>query len=143
MHSIENVLKERILVLDGAMGTVIQEYGLQEKDFSSCCSCNSSQKGNNDLLNLTRPDIIKSIHEKYLEAGANIIETNTLNSNRISQADFGMEDKIYEINYNGAKLAKEASNKLVWRDESPNERLYWWFYRNRRYWSIGNIIIGN
>ncbi|MDW8332527.1 MAG: homocysteine S-methyltransferase family protein, partial [Cyclobacteriaceae bacterium] len=90
---LEQLLKQRILVLDGAMGTMIQRYQLSEKDFRGDRFVNHSVllKGNNDLLSITRPDIISSIHEQYLEAGADIIETNTFSSTRIAQADYQLE----------------------------------------------------
>ncbi|EGW37981.1 methionine synthase [Desulfosporosinus sp. OT] len=109
-YTIENCLKERILVLDGAMGTCIQGYNLSEQEFIGSCSCQRSQKGNNDLLNITHPEIIRAIHKTYLEAGADIIETNTFNANKISQKDYGMEDKVYELNLQGAKLAREQAD---------------------------------
>lgn len=110
MEDIRNILRERILILDGAMGTCIMDHKLGEDHFRmglNKCSCHHNQKGNNDVLNLTQPGIIKGIHEEYLLAGANIIETNTFNSNAISQIDYGMEDKVYELNYSGARLARE------------------------------------
>ncbi|MDP4142916.1 MAG: methionine synthase [Bacillota bacterium] len=111
---IRNYLKDRILVLDGAMGTVIQGYKLEEADYSGGCNCHHhNQKGNNDLLNFNRPDVIKAIHERYLRAGADIIETNTFNANRMSQADYSMEDKVYELNYEGAKLARAAADSFM------------------------------
>ncbi|PJI07774.1 MULTISPECIES: methionine synthase [Clostridium] len=113
MNSIlKDLLNKKILVLDGAMGTCIQSFNLEENDFEGklSCACHSNQKGNNDILNLTKPEIIKEIHKKYLEAGADIIETNTFNANEISQKDYHMENKIYEINFNGAKLAREAAD---------------------------------
>jgi len=109
---IRESLKNRILILDGAMGTQIQNEKLNEEDFSRGCNCHKHQKGNNDLLILTNPDIIYNIHKNYLEAGADIIETNTFNSTRISQADYGLEDKVYELNYNGARLARKAVDKF-------------------------------
>lgn len=112
-HNIRDYLKDSILVLDGAMGTSIQGYKLGEEDFNGNFSCKHNQKGNNDLLSLNRPDVIKAIHESYLEAGADIIETNTFNSNRISQADYGMEKMVYELNYSGAKLARAAADKYT------------------------------
>lgn len=118
-HNIHNYLKERILVLDGAMGTSIQGYKLDEEDFRGTFSCKHNQKGNNDLLNLNRPDVIREIHESYLEAGADIIETNTFNSNIISQADYGMEKVAYELNYSGAKLAREAADRYT--ERNPNK----------------------
>ena len=109
-YKIEKYLKERILVLDGAMGTCIQGHNLSEQEFIGSCPCQRSQKGNNDLLNITHPEIIKAIHKTYLEAGADIIETNTFNATRISQKDYGMEDKVYELNLQGAKLAREQAD---------------------------------
>jgi len=106
----EDIIKERILILDGAMGTMIQKHKLSEEDFRGerFKDHPSLLKGNNDLLVITRPDIIKSIHTEYLEAGADIITTNTFNSNRISMADYHMEDIVYELNVSAARLAKEA-----------------------------------
>jgi 5-methyltetrahydrofolate--homocysteine methyltransferase len=109
---IEDIVRERILILDGAMGTMIQKHKLSEEDFRGerFRDHPSLIKGNNDLLAITRPDIIKSIHTGYLEAGADIITTNTFNSNRISMADYRLEDLVYELNVSAAKLAKEAVN---------------------------------
>ena len=89
-----NLLKKRILVLDGAMGTMIQNYELEESDFKGTRFSKHKKdlKGNNDILCMTRPELITSIHEKYLEAGCDIIETNTFNANKISQADYGMKE---------------------------------------------------
>ena len=89
---IEKILKKRILILDGAMGTMIQDFHLKEEDYRGERFKTSKipQKGNNDILSLTRPDIISSIHRDYLEAGSDIIETNTFNSNKISMSDYGM-----------------------------------------------------
>ncbi len=107
------LVQERVLLLDGAMGSLIQQYQLTEEDYRGEAFQNHprSQKGNNDLLTLTRPDIIGSIHEQYLEAGADIIETNTFNANRISQADYGMEEQVYAINLQSAQLAAKAAKK--------------------------------
>lgn len=108
---IQDLLKERILILDGAMGTQIQSHNLTEEDFNrAACNCGKHQKGNNDLLTLSRPEVIQGIHKKYLEAGADIIETNTFNSTRISQADYGLELMVYDLNYHGAQLAREAAD---------------------------------
>jgi len=103
-------LKKRILVLDGAMGSLIQEYKLEEKDYRGERFKNAviDQKGNNELLSLTRPDIISEIHENYLEAGADLIETNTFNANGISQADYKLEEYVYEMNVASASLARKA-----------------------------------
>jgi 5-methyltetrahydrofolate--homocysteine methyltransferase len=104
---ISDLIKEKILVLDGAMGTMIQKYRLQEEDYRGERFRNHTrqQKGNNDLLSVTRPDIIGSIYRSYLEAGADIITTNTFNSNRISMSDYGMEELVYELNVASARLA--------------------------------------
>ncbi len=108
------ILKERILILDGAMGSMIQRHNLSEEDFRSEQFKNHSLplRGNNDLLSLTQPEIIKNIHKTYLEAGADIIETNTFSATSISQADYGMENFVYDINFQSAKLAKEAVQEI-------------------------------
>jgi 5-methyltetrahydrofolate--homocysteine methyltransferase len=110
MTDIKSLLEHRILIIDGAMGTMIQRYKLNEEDYRGerFKDWPSDVKGNNDLLCLTRPDIIREIHGHYLEAGADIIETNTFNANRISLADYGMQDLAYEINLAAARIAKEA-----------------------------------
>jgi 5-methyltetrahydrofolate--homocysteine methyltransferase len=115
MKKIEDILKERILVLDGAMGTMIQRYQLEEEDFRKGWFENhaSPLKGNNDLLSLTRPEIIKEIHGKYLEAGADIIETNTFSGTKIAQADYHLEDYVYDINFHSAKIAKEVADEFT------------------------------
>ena len=104
-------LQERILVLDGAMGTMIQRHILTEEDFRSERFKDWKQdvKGNNDLLSLTQPQIIKEIHKKYFAAGSDIVETNTFSATTIAMADYGMEELAYELNYESAKLAKEAA----------------------------------
>ncbi|MBR4898125.1 MAG: methionine synthase [Prevotella sp.] len=115
---ITNLITERILILDGAMGTVIQEYGLEEQDFRGDVVKPRSklldvpQKGNNDVLNLTRPDVISDIHERYLKAGADIITTNTFNAQRISQADYHLENFCREMNLQGARLARQAADRF-------------------------------
>jgi 5-methyltetrahydrofolate--homocysteine methyltransferase len=108
--NIRDILKQRILILDGAMGTMIQRYQLTEEDYRGERFKDFSQdlKGNNDLLSLTRPEIIKEIHTQYLEAGADIIETNTFSGTSIAMADYHMEDLVYELNYESARIAKEA-----------------------------------
>ena len=108
---IRKELEKRILVIDGAMGTMIQRYQLTEEDFRGERFKNHpcDLKGNNDLLNITRPDIIKAIHAEYLKAGADIIETNTFSTQRISMADYQMEDLSYEMSFEGAKIAKEVA----------------------------------
>lgn len=110
MADIRQLLQQRILIIDGAMGTMIQRYNLQEEDYRGerFKDWPSDIKGNNDLLCLTQPDIIREIHGKYLEAGADIIETNTFNAQKVSLADYGMESLAYEINVAAARLAKEA-----------------------------------
>jgi len=117
---IQDLLKERILVLDGAMGTMIQRHKLEEGDFRGERFKNhpSPLKGNNDLLSITRPDIIKDIHMQYLEAGADVIETNTFSSTTIAQADYHLETLAYELNYQSAKIAKEAADEFTQRDPS-------------------------
>lgn len=116
---IKQELEKRILIIDGAMGTMIQQYKLAEEDYRGerFKDWPSDLKGNNDLLSLTLPHIVKEIHKKYLEAGADIIETNTFNSQKVSLADYGMQSLAYEMNVAAAKIAKEAvkeSGKTAW-----------------------------
>lgn len=113
-----NELKSRVLVIDGAMGTNIQSYMLEEEDFRGnlLFDFNVDQKGNNDLLSITKPEIIKNIHRGFLEAGADIIETNTLNSNKISQSDFQLESLVYQLNYESAKIARELCEEFTLKD---------------------------
>ncbi len=108
---LRQLLAERILILDGAMGTMIQRHKLEEADYRGdrFAGWSSELKGNNDLLNLTQPDIIRHIHTAYLDAGADIVETNTFNSNAASMSDYGMEEFVYELNLEGAKLARTAA----------------------------------
>src|SRR5712692_8941983 len=107
--TIEQLLRNRIAILDGPMGTMIQTFKLDESGYRGQFKDHSTDlKGNNDLLNITQPEIIKSIHRQYLEAGADIIETNTFNSNVISMSDYKMERMVYELNVAGAKLARDA-----------------------------------
>lgn len=115
MMSIETILKDRILVLDGAMGTMIQRHKLEEEDFRKGWFENHDKplKGNNDLLSLTRPEIIKDIHRKYFEAGADIAETNTFSGTWIAQADYGLEKFVYDINFQSAKIAKEVADEFT------------------------------
>lgn len=112
---IRKLLEQRILIIDGAMGTMIQLHKLTEADYRGERFKNwpSDVKGNNDLLSLTQPQIIKEIHKQYLEAGADIIETNTFNSQRISLADYHMEELAYELNIAAAKIAREAINEFT------------------------------
>jgi 5-methyltetrahydrofolate--homocysteine methyltransferase len=117
-------LEKRILIIDGAMGTMIQRYVLSEEDFRGerfkdhPCDV----KGNNDLLNITRPDIIKAIHTEYLKAGTDIIETNTFSTQRISLADYQMEELDYEMSFEGAKIAKEAVNEFM--EANPDRKCF-------------------
>ena len=115
MGQLEKLLRERILILDGAMGTMIQRHDLTEFDFREGYFENhhKSLKGNNDLLSLTRPEIIKEIHRQYFLAGADIIETNTFSGTTIAQADYDLESAVYEINYQSAKIAKEVANEFT------------------------------
>ena len=136
---LEQALRERILLIDGAMGTMIQQYQLDEADYRGTrfaagydaeaqaapdhahgpgCGCGHDQKGNNDLLSLTRPDIIRGIHAQYLEAGADLVETNTFNSTTISLADYGLQHLARELNVVGARLAREACDAAEARDPS-------------------------
>ena len=110
MSKIVDILKQRILIIDGAMGTMIQRHKLSEEDYRGerYKNWHCDVKGNNDLLSITQPDIITNIHLQYLQAGANIIETNTFSAQRISMADYGMEDLSYELNVASAKCARKA-----------------------------------
>lgn len=122
--SIREELEKRILIIDGAMGTMIQRYTLTEEDFRGERFANHvcDVKGNNDLLNITRPDIIKAIHTEYLEAGADIVETNTFSTQRISMADYQMEELSYELSYEGARIAKEATTEFM--AKFPNRKCF-------------------
>ncbi len=112
---IQDILKERILVLDGAMGTMIQRHKLTEADFRNEALKNHPHplKGNNDLLSITRPDIIKDIHSQYFAAGADIAETNTFGGTTVAQADYHLESLVYQINFQAAKLAKEVAEEFT------------------------------
>ncbi|MDP4636356.1 MAG: homocysteine S-methyltransferase family protein [Crocinitomicaceae bacterium] len=112
---LETALANRILVLDGAMGTMIQRHALEEFDFREGAFEDHEKplKGNNDLLSITRPEIIKDIHRQYLAAGADIIETNTFSGTTIAQADYGLEDAVYQINFQSAKIAKEVCSEFT------------------------------
>src|ERR1044071_5001073 len=113
--NIEELLNERILIIDGAMGTMIQRYKLSEADYRGerFKDWPSDIKGNNDLLCLTQPQIIKEIHKQYLEAGADIIETKSLNSKAIPLANFNMQSLAYEINLAAAKIARKAIEEFT------------------------------
>jgi 5-methyltetrahydrofolate--homocysteine methyltransferase len=115
---INDILKERILIIDGAMGTMIQRHKLEEADFRGerFKDHKFPLKGNNDILSLTRPDIIKEIHRLYLEAGADILETNTFSGTTIAQADYHLEDAVYDINYYSAKIAREVADEFNKRE---------------------------
>ncbi|MDR2968904.1 MAG: methionine synthase, partial [Tannerellaceae bacterium] len=114
-ETINSLLRERILILDGGMGTMIQRYGLTEADYRGerFANCTGEQKGNNDLLNITRPDVIRSIHRQYLEAGADIFATNTFNANRISMEDYDMQAHVKEINIAAGRLAREVADTFM------------------------------
>ena len=122
---LKKLMEEKILILDGAMGTMIQKYHLEEEDFRGNLYNNKHKennillKGNNDLLSLTRPDIIKEIHKKYLDAGSDIIETNTFSGTTIAQHDYLMENQVYNINYESAKIAKELC--VNYTNENPSK----------------------
>ena len=120
LNILKSLLKNRILILDGAMGTMIQRHQLQEEDYRGerFASIPQKVKGNNDLLSITQPQIIKKIHEAYLEAGADIIETNTFNATSISMHDYGMEELVYELNLASARLARETCDAFTRRDPS-------------------------
>ena len=120
MKGLNEIIKERILILDGAMGTKIQTYGLTEEDFRGdrFAHFTGQMKGNNDVLSLTRPDVIADIHRQYLEAGADIIATNTFSSQRISQADYHLEEESYEIALEGARIARKEADKFS-TEEKP------------------------
>jgi len=119
--ALNQAAKERILILDGAMGTMIQRYKLDEAGYCGERFKNHPRdlKGNNDLLVLTQPRIISEIHNAYLEAGADIIETNTFNAQAISQSDYGLESVAHELNVAAAKLAREAAD--AWTEKTPDK----------------------
>ena len=114
LKTIQEIAKEQILLIDGAMGTMLQAYQLEEADFRGdrLKDHPSDLKGNNDLLSLSCPDVVEAIHTAYLEAGADLIETNTFNANAISQSDYGTEDLVYEINLKSAKIARKSADKF-------------------------------
>lgn len=115
MSDIQQEIQKRILVLDGAMGTMLQRYDFSEEDFRGerFKDYPSSLKGNNDLLSLTQPEAIAAVHKKYLEAGADIIETNTFSGTTIAMADYNMEDLVYELNFESAKIAKQVAEEFT------------------------------
>lgn len=118
MANIREEIKKRILVLDGAMGTMIQQYNFTEEDYrgEQYKDWHVSVKGNNDMLSISQPKAIKEIHAKYFEAGADIAETNTFSSTTIAMADYEMEDSVYELNYQSAKIAKEVADEFTARE---------------------------
>lgn len=115
LQQIKKAMEERILILDGAMGTMIQKYSLTEEDYRGerFKDWKHPLKGNNDLLSITRPDIIQNIHREYLEAGADIVETNTFSGTTIAMADYAMENLVYELNYESAKIAREICDEFT------------------------------
>ncbi|MDE2392385.1 MAG: methionine synthase [Cytophagales bacterium] len=117
---IKDVLREKILILDGAMGSLIQQYNLTDADYRGERFKNFPHevKGNNDLLSITRPDVIKEIHAKYFTAGADIAETNTFSGTSIAMADYHMEDLVYELNFESAKIAREVADEFTAKDPS-------------------------
>lgn len=118
---LKKILESRILLLDGAMGTMIQKYRLGERDFRGTRFANHPHdlKGNNDILVLTKPEVIENIHRAYLQAGSDIIETNTFNANKISQKDYGTEHLVYEINLNAVKIARKVADEFT--NKEPNK----------------------
>ncbi len=118
MKNIEAILQERILVLDGAMGTMLQRYKFVEEDFRGerFKDWKHPLQGNNDLLSLTQPHAIAEVHKKYFEAGADIVETNTFSGTTIAMADYHMEDLVYELNYESAKIAKKVAEEFTARE---------------------------
>ena len=127
LHSpLASALRERVLVIDGAMGTMIQSYGLTEADYRGerFAQHHKPQKGNNDLLCLTRPEVIEEIHLKYLRAGADLIETNTFNANSISMADYDMEGVVYELNKAGAEVGRAAVARFVQEEQAAGREAH-------------------
>ncbi len=122
MNLISEIIRNKILVLDGAMGTMIQRHKLGEEDFRNDALKDHPKPlmGNNDLLSITRPEIIREIHAQYFDAGADIVETNTFSGTTVAQADYALEDWVYEINYQSAKIAKEVAKEFTQREpEKP------------------------
>lgn len=113
--NLSEILKKKIVVLDGAMGTSIQNYNLNEKDFRGDLlkDFHKDQKGNNDILSITKPEVIKEIHRSFLEAGSDIIETNSFNSTSISQEDYDLAHLVYDLNYHSAKIAREVADEFT------------------------------
>lgn len=121
MNTIQKVLSERILILDGAMGTMLQRYGFNEEDFRGerFKDFHKPVQGNNDLLSLTQPKAIAEVHAKYFAAGADIVETNTFSGTTIAMADYEMEDLVYELNFESARIAKEVAQQFT--EKEPNK----------------------
>ncbi|AOW20603.1 homocysteine S-methyltransferase family protein [Urechidicola croceus] len=121
MSQLNEILKERILILDGAMGTMIQRHNFTEEDYRGerFKDFHTSVKGNNDLLSITQPEAIKDIHRMYFAAGADIVETNTFSGTTIAMADYDMEDLVYELNYESAKIASEVADEFTAKE--PNK----------------------
>ena len=121
MRRLQEEIKERVLILDGAMGTMIQQYKLSEDDFrgTEFAGHHCLLKGCNDLLCITKPEVIKDIHRKYLEAGADIIETNTFNANRISMSDYGLEDYVGMMNASAVRIARDLAE--VYTEKTPSK----------------------
>ena len=115
MKDILKIANRKILILDGAMGTMIQRHKFEEFDFREGAfeEHHKPLKGNNDLLSITRPEIIKDIHRAYFNAGADIVETNTFSGTSIAQADYDLEHAVFDINYKSARLAKEVANEYL------------------------------
>jgi 5-methyltetrahydrofolate--homocysteine methyltransferase len=121
MSNIHEAIKKNILILDGAMGTMLQRYNFSEEDFRGerFKDFTHSLKGNNDLLSITQPEAIRDVHAKYFEAGADIIETNTFSSTTIGMADYHLEDIVYELNFESARIAREVANEYT--AKNPNK----------------------
>ena len=117
--TLQEIAQQRILILDGAMGTMIQRHKLQEEDFRNAELKDHPHplQGNNDLLSITRPDVIREIHRQYFEAGADIVETNTFSSTTVAQADYHLEHLVYQLNYESAKIAREVADEFSARDK--------------------------
>ena len=123
----------KILVLDGAMGTMIQRYGLSAEDYHTgpFSSCEKDLQGNNECLNLSRPEIIKAIHKEYIASGADIIETNTFSANRISQAEYSCEEFATQMAFEGARIARDAADEAAQLAASVG--------LNRKVWVAGSM----
>ena len=119
MSKITEAIQERILVLDGAMGTMLQRYNFSEEDFRGerFKDFPHSLKGNNDLLSITQPEAVKEVHRQYFQAGADIVETNTFSGTTIGMADYHLEDLVYELNYESAKIAREVADEVIFMDQ--------------------------